>query len=75
MIVGTVYGVALNDGDQRAALEPAFAEPPYQRAPTAPVIYIKTRNCLRPGGARVVVPHDVADVSHLAHARRQLRHV
>ncbi|HEX7709838.1 MAG TPA: fumarylacetoacetate hydrolase family protein [Sphingomonadaceae bacterium] len=59
MIAGTIYGVALNDGDQRASLASTFVEPPYLDAPSNPVIYIKTRNCLRFGEAVVPVPPEM----------------
>ena len=60
MIVGSVYGVVLNDREQNAALAGAFAEKPYAAAPKAPVLYIKPHNTLRFDGAAVPVPEGMA---------------
>jgi len=57
-IIGTVYGVLLNDADALARLAPAFAAPPNQGAPKAPVLYIKPRNAHAGAGAAVAVPAD-----------------
>ncbi len=46
MIAGTIYGVVLNDRPQHEQMADSFAMPPYKAAPQAPVLYIKTRNCL-----------------------------
>jgi len=48
VIAGTVYGVVLNDGAERASLAPAFAQAPYRAPPVAPVLYIKPRNTIVP---------------------------
>ena len=61
MIAGTVYGVVLNDSAQLAAMDSAFRRPPYGRSPTAPVLYIKPRNCVAPGGP-VPLPNDLDEV-------------
>lgn len=53
---GTVYGVVLNDRDERAALAGVFAEKPYLAAPLAPVLYIKSRNTLATSPAHVRLP-------------------
>jgi 5-oxopent-3-ene-1,2,5-tricarboxylate decarboxylase/2-hydroxyhepta-2,4-diene-1,7-dioate isomerase len=55
MIAGTVYGVVLNDGAERAALAPAFAQAPYRAPPIAPVLYIKPHNTILPGGGDVML--------------------
>jgi len=57
-IIGTVYGVLLNDADALARLAPAFAAPPYRAAPKAPGLYIKPRNTHAGEGAAVAVPAD-----------------
>jgi len=56
--IGTVYGVLLNDADALVRLAPAFAAPPYQAAPRAPILYIKPRNTHAGEGAAVAVPAD-----------------
>ena len=53
--IGTVYGVALNDQDERLALNNEFSLKPYLAAPKAPVLYIKTRNTFALPGAAVVI--------------------
>lgn len=63
MIVGTTYGVALNDREQLDALAPTFGESPYGAAPSAPVLYVKPRNCIAADGARITLDDDVADVA------------
>src|SRR5207248_3005202 len=40
----------------------AINQPPYQRAPQAPVLYIKPRNTLAVGGEPVAVPPGVAEL-------------
>lgn len=62
MIAGTVYGVVLNDRAERALLADAFAQPPYRAPPVAPVLYIKPRNCIVPGGGMVALD-GLAEVS------------
>ncbi len=42
--IGCVYGAALNFRGLRDLLEPEFHRPPYDRPPSAPVLYIKPRN-------------------------------
>lgn len=54
--VGTVYGVALNDPAQLAALGDAVNQPPYKAPPRAPVLYLKPRNTHAQSGARVEAP-------------------
>jgi len=53
---GTIYGVALNDSDERARLESSFHDEPYKAPPAAPVVYIKPRACATIGGAPVPLP-------------------
>jgi 5-oxopent-3-ene-1,2,5-tricarboxylate decarboxylase/2-hydroxyhepta-2,4-diene-1,7-dioate isomerase len=62
VIVGTVYGVALNDAAERATLAPRFIETPYLAPPQAPVLYIKSRNCLVTSPAEVRLDDDVTEV-------------
>ena len=49
MIAGNIYGIVLNDSLQRPNLVEAFMQPPYKAPPQAPVLYIKSRNCLMAG--------------------------
>lgn len=60
---GGVFGLALNTRAERAALERAFAEPPYKAPPLAPVLYVKSPNTLAGSGAVVHVPHGVDALS------------
>jgi 5-oxopent-3-ene-1,2,5-tricarboxylate decarboxylase / 2-hydroxyhepta-2,4-diene-1,7-dioate isomerase len=53
---GTIYGVVLNDLDERARLEPSFHEDPYKAPPAAPVVYIKPRLCATVAGAPIPLP-------------------
>lgn len=62
MIAGTVYGVVLNDRDERGKLAGAFSEPPYKAPPKAPVLYIKPRNTLGVSGAPVALAPDLEEV-------------
>jgi len=55
-IVGTVYGVLLNDAATVARLASSFGEPPYRAPPVAPVLYIKPRNTFARDGAVVAIP-------------------
>ncbi len=59
---GTVYGALLNHGSALAALGDAVNQPPYQKPPQAPVLYIKPRNTLASEGAAVAVPADPGEV-------------
>lgn len=63
MIAGTAYGVVLNDREELAKLRPVFMEPPYKAPPSAPVVYIKPRNCFASCGAAVQLDHDVQHVT------------
>lgn len=55
-VTGTIYGVVLNDREERERLGPAFGEAPYKAPPQAPVVYIKPRLCATTGGAAVPLP-------------------
>jgi 5-oxopent-3-ene-1,2,5-tricarboxylate decarboxylase/2-hydroxyhepta-2,4-diene-1,7-dioate isomerase len=65
-MLGTVYGVVLNDRVERAALVGAFSAPPYAVPPNAPVLYIKPRNTHVKSGAIVPVPGEVVVAATLA---------
>jgi hypothetical protein len=43
---GNIYGVVLNDSDERAELEASLHEAPYGKPPVAPVVFMKPRTCL-----------------------------
>lgn len=60
MIAGNIYGIVLNDSLQRPSLAEAFTQAPYKAPPEAPVLYIKSRNCLMPGP--VVLDDDLSTV-------------
>ena len=55
MIAGNIYGVVLNDRPQLVQMASDFAMPPYKKPPEAPVLYIKTRNCLMTGSGDVTL--------------------
>jgi len=59
---GTVYGALLNHRTALRALGDAVDRPPYDRAPQAPVLYIKPRNTLAAHGQPVAVPPGVAEL-------------
>ena len=59
---GSVFGVALNTRAEVGRLAAAFAQPPYGRPPSAPVLYMKSRNCLLPSSGEVVLDPDLAQV-------------
>jgi len=59
---GVVYGTLLNHRTALAALGAAVDQPPYQRAPRAPVLYLKPRNTLAVSGAPVAVPAGVDEL-------------
>lgn len=61
-IEGQIFGLALNTRTERGALAQAFATPPYQAPPAAPVVYVKSPNTRAASGAGVAVP---AGASHL----------
>jgi 5-oxopent-3-ene-1,2,5-tricarboxylate decarboxylase/2-hydroxyhepta-2,4-diene-1,7-dioate isomerase len=54
----TVYGVALNDQAMLDRMSESLTQPPYQKPPVAPILYIKTRNTFASQGASVPVPSD-----------------
>ena len=56
---GTVYGTLLNFRRECALWAPKMAEAPYQAAPKAPVLYVKTANTFAPHGAAVPVAGEV----------------
>ena len=59
MVAGTIYGVALNDREERAQLAPSFEKPPYNKPPLRPVLYIKPRNCLIGQADVIPLPRDL----------------
>src|SRR5437588_4613347 len=59
---GTLYGALLNHQSALQALGEAINQPPYQRAPQAPVLNLKPRNTLAVGGEPVAVPPGVAEL-------------
>jgi len=63
MISGTIYGVVLNDLNERAALSEAFAKPPYDAPPGAPVLYIKPRTTVAGTESVVLVPGGMSEVT------------
>jgi 5-oxopent-3-ene-1,2,5-tricarboxylate decarboxylase / 2-hydroxyhepta-2,4-diene-1,7-dioate isomerase len=62
MIAGNIYGVVLNDRPQLEQMAAGFAMPPYKAPPQAPVLYIKTRNCLLSDGGEIRLDGDLAEV-------------
>jgi 5-oxopent-3-ene-1,2,5-tricarboxylate decarboxylase/2-hydroxyhepta-2,4-diene-1,7-dioate isomerase len=59
---GVVYGTLLNHHTAVQALGDAVTRPPYKGAPRAPVLYIKPRNTLVPGGTPIEVPQGVTEL-------------
>lgn len=55
---GVVVGTLLNDPAALAELGDAVHAPPYKAPPQAPVLYVKPRHTLAPGGSAVEVPAD-----------------
>jgi 5-oxopent-3-ene-1,2,5-tricarboxylate decarboxylase/2-hydroxyhepta-2,4-diene-1,7-dioate isomerase len=62
MPTGTVYGVLLNFRAEWEAFAPQMSAPPYQAAPKAPVLYVKTANTWTPHGGSIALPADVSEV-------------
>ena len=62
LLLGTVYGVLLNDRATVERLTPQFDSAPYKAAPKAPVLYIKPRNTFAGEGAAVAVPAEPGEV-------------
>ncbi|MEZ5606411.1 MAG: fumarylacetoacetate hydrolase family protein [Burkholderiaceae bacterium] len=56
---GTVYGTLLNFRREWDLWAPRMSEPPYQAAPRAPVLYVKTAGTFAPNGAAVSVADEV----------------
>ena len=56
---GTAYGTLLNFRREWDLWAPKMAEAPYQAAPQAPVLYVKTANTFAPCGGAVAVPGEV----------------
>jgi len=54
--IGTIYGVALNDRRLLGERLDEFNQPPYQKPPQAPVLFIKTPNTLNHDGGPVTQP-------------------
>jgi 5-oxopent-3-ene-1,2,5-tricarboxylate decarboxylase/2-hydroxyhepta-2,4-diene-1,7-dioate isomerase len=63
---GSVYGTLLNHRTALAALGDAARKPPYDAPSRAPVLYIKPRNTLEPGGAVVRIPAGIAELEAAA---------
>jgi 5-oxopent-3-ene-1,2,5-tricarboxylate decarboxylase/2-hydroxyhepta-2,4-diene-1,7-dioate isomerase len=59
---GTVYGTLLNFQREHALWAPRMNDAPYQGAPRAPVLYIKTANTFTPAGGAIALPPDLSPV-------------
>lgn len=59
---GTVYGVALNHRSLLNQLEADFQQPPYQKAPATPVLFIKPRNTHAGHGSDIALPTQAGKV-------------
>ena len=59
-ISGTIYGVVLNDAEQRASLAASFTVEPYAAAPMAPVVYVKPGPCVSQG--MVSIPPNIDEL-------------
>jgi 5-oxopent-3-ene-1,2,5-tricarboxylate decarboxylase / 2-hydroxyhepta-2,4-diene-1,7-dioate isomerase len=63
---GTVYGTLLNHRSALDAVAGEAGRAPYHALPRAPVLYLKPRNTLAPGGAPVEIPAAVAELEAAA---------
>jgi len=59
---GAVYGALLNHRSALAELGSKVAEPPYNAAPRAPVLYVKPRNTLALSGDAVAIPAGMTEL-------------
>jgi 5-oxopent-3-ene-1,2,5-tricarboxylate decarboxylase/2-hydroxyhepta-2,4-diene-1,7-dioate isomerase len=59
---GTIYGVVLNDVEERQRLAAAFAEAPYKAPPRAPVLHIKPAAAVQPVPACIGIPDGIEEV-------------
>lgn len=59
---GTVYGVALNHRSLLDKLAADFQQPPYQKAPATPVLFIKPRNTHAGHGSNIALPTQAGKV-------------
>ena len=59
---GTVYGALLNHSSALAEVGPKAAQPPYNAAPRAPVLYVKPRNTLAVSGSAVEIPAGMTEL-------------
>ena len=58
-VTGTVYGTLLNYKGALEAMRQAINENPYQKAPQAPILYIKPANTVSGYGMPIPLPADV----------------
>ena len=61
-IDGTVYGVALDGDGPLGTHSELFSRPPYNAAPTTPVLFIKPRNTFLAHNGTVQLPHTLGKV-------------
>jgi 5-oxopent-3-ene-1,2,5-tricarboxylate decarboxylase / 2-hydroxyhepta-2,4-diene-1,7-dioate isomerase len=59
---GTVYGALVNHRTALVELGDKAAQPPYNAAPRAPVLYIKPRNTLAASGDAVEIPAGMTEL-------------
>lgn len=59
---GVVYGTLLNHQTAWLSLGDSVAQPPYNGAPRAPVLYMKPRNSITSSGEAVPVPRGTAEL-------------
>lgn len=62
VMTGTVIGTLLNFRGELQALRGQMELPPYNAAPKAPVLYVKTANTWSANGAGIAVPARIAQV-------------
>ncbi|MFC0297942.1 fumarylacetoacetate hydrolase family protein [Geobacillus jurassicus] len=58
-IAGAMYGVALNDLEEWAALSKEMTAPPYEKPPEGPVLYMKPANTINAHRRAVLLPPGV----------------
>lgn len=61
-VTGTVYGVALNHRSLQDKLAADFQQPPYQKAPATPVLFIKPRNTHAGHNGAIALPTNAGKV-------------
>jgi len=61
-VIGSVFGVLMNNRRDVEHLRGEFSKPPYVKPPMAPILYVKPRNTITLSGNNVCIPKGATEI-------------